>query len=109
MLPNKDTVEELFFKEKGMTRVQNLFVTLALVVVSCTLALFIPDIGSAMTLVGSTINPVIGFLIPVSYKWKVNSFKENSSLEKVKGVLCVLVIAVTCTLSLINFFTSDES
>ena len=70
VLPSKDTVEELFFKEKGMSKNTNLIVTFILVTVNCVLASFIPNIGDAMTLVGSTINPVIGFILPVVFYWE---------------------------------------
>jgi hypothetical protein len=33
------------------------------------MALFIPDIGSSMTLVGSTINPIVGFVLPIIFYW----------------------------------------
>lgn len=70
VLPSKDTVEELFYGGK-MTKKQNLVVTLVLVTINCVLATFIPDIGTAMSLVGSSINPVIGFIIPVVFYWKL--------------------------------------
>ena len=69
VLPSKDTVEELFFKEKGMNKKQNLLVTFILVVVNWGIATFISGIGEAMTLVGCTINPIIGFIIPVIFVW----------------------------------------
>lgn len=69
VLPSKDTVEELFYKEQngGMTKMQNIVVTLVLVIINTVLALFINTIGDAMTIVGSTINPVIGFIMPVLF------------------------------------------
>ena len=69
VLPSKDTIEELFYKEKGMTNKQNLIVTLILLSVNMTPALFINGVGDAMTLGGSTINPVIGFFMPVYFHW----------------------------------------
>jgi hypothetical protein len=32
-------------------------------------AAVIPDVGKAMTLVGSTINPIMGFILPVIFYW----------------------------------------
>jgi hypothetical protein len=48
VLPSKDTVEELFFKEKGMNKKQNLLITFILVVVNWGIAAFIGGIGEAM-------------------------------------------------------------
>lgn len=69
VLPSKDSVEELLYKDKGMTTKQNLIVTFILLSVCMLPALFINGIGDAMTLVGSTINPVIGFFMPVYFHW----------------------------------------
>lgn len=69
VLPAKDTVEELCFGGQVMSRRENFIVTLAVVLVNLTLAIVVPNIGSAMTLVGSTINPVIGFIMPVFFYW----------------------------------------
>jgi len=104
VLPSKDTVEELFYKEKGMTSKQNFFVTLALITVNCLLALVIPSIGDAMTLVGSTVNPIIGFILPVVFYWKIIPEKSIFSFDKMAGLLNCVVITVVSILSLVNFF-----
>lgn len=69
MLPSKDTIEELLYKEKGMSKKMNLMWTLVLILINMGFAIAIPNIGDAMTLVGSTINPVIGFILPVIFYW----------------------------------------
>ena len=72
VLPAKDTVEELFYKKEGMNKKVNALVTLALVFVCFLLSILIDKIGDAITLAGATINPVIGFIIPVVFHWKVH-------------------------------------
>jgi amino acid permease len=72
VLPAKDTVEELFYKEIGMNKKVNTLVTLGLVFTCFLLSILINKIGDAITLAGATINPVIGFIIPVIFYWKVN-------------------------------------
>ena len=52
-----------------MSSIANIFVTFILVALNCSMALFIPDIGSSMTLVGSTINPIVGFVLPIIFYW----------------------------------------
>ena len=59
VLPAKDTVEELFFKESGMNTKVNALVTLALVFLCFLLSILIDKIGDAITLAGATINPVV--------------------------------------------------
>lgn len=69
VLPSKDTIEELLYKDKGMTKKMNILWTFVLILINMGLAIAIPNIGAAMTLVGSTINPVIGFILPVIFYW----------------------------------------
>jgi hypothetical protein len=68
MIPSKDSIEELFFKDKGMSKSLNLVITFLLISLNCIMALFVPDIGSAITLVGSTINPIIVKIISFYFK-----------------------------------------
>lgn len=69
VLPSKDTIEELLYKDNGMTKKMNFVWTFVLIVINMGLAIVIPNIGDAMTLVGSTINPLIGFILPVIFYW----------------------------------------
>ncbi len=69
VLPSKDTIEELFYKGEGMTIKINIIFTFILVTIDCILASYIPNMGDAMTIVGSTINPIIGFIMPVVFYW----------------------------------------
>ena len=106
VLPAKDTVEELFYKkqEDGMTNRQNFFVTLALVIVNTVLALFISTIGDAMTLVGSSINPIIGFLLPIIFYWPYMKEKPWYSFDKLLSGFTFVTIVTVSILSLVNFF-----
>lgn len=59
VLPAKDVVEELFWKENGMSKKVNVLVTLAVVAACFLMALFVPGIGDAMTIAGCTTNPLV--------------------------------------------------
>ena len=61
VLPAKDTVEEVFWKETGMSKKINALVTLGIVTLCYCLAIFIPEIGDAITIAGSTTNPVVNY------------------------------------------------
>lgn len=69
------------------------------------MALFIPNIGAAMTLVGSSINPIIGFIMPVIFYWKLIKDKPFYHIEKVKGISNILLITFVSILSLVKFFS----
>lgn len=68
------------------------------------LAIAIPNIGDAMTIVGSTINPVIGFIMPVIFIWPEIKQEPWYSPAKVKAIGTVLIITVMSILAFVNFF-----
>jgi len=109
VLPSKDTIEELLYKEKGMSKKMNLMWTLVLILINMGFAIAIPNIGDAMTLVGSTINPVIGFILPVIFYWPQIKDQPWYSVEKVKAYTNVVVITVASILAFVNFFTSASN
>jgi amino acid permease len=102
-LPSKDTVEELFYKDQpnGMTKKQNFFVTLGLVIINATLALFIKSIGDAMTLVGSSINPIIGFILPIVFYWPYMKNKPWYDKDRVLSFVTALIISSVSVMSLV--------
>ena len=82
VLPAKDTVEELFYKAKGMNTKQNLLVSFLVVSTAVIPALLVSGVGQAMALVGASINPVIGFILPVVFYWKTVEKLPIMSTEK---------------------------
>lgn len=87
-----------------MSNLANVFVTLALVTIPYGLAFFLSSIGDAITIVGSTTNPIIGYIIPIMFYWKIIPDKSIWSKEKfVSLVVAILIIAVS-VLDLANFF-----
>jgi amino acid permease len=103
VLPAKDTVEELLFKQDGMNTKVNALVTLALVSVCFLMSIMISKIGDAITLAGATINPVIGFIIPVVFHWKVHQEKPLLSWEKGLSLAAAIVIILVSLMSLGQF------
>lgn len=82
-----------------------MIVTFILICVNCILGIFIPNIGQAMILVGSSINPVIGFILPVVFYWSLIKDKPWYHTEKLLGLFVSVVIIVVSILSLIKFFS----
>ena len=103
VLPAKDTVEELFWKEEGLNKKINALVTLALVFVCFLLSIMINKIGDAITLAGATINPLVGFILPVIFHWKVRENLPVCSREKIISLLSAMVIILVSLMSLGQF------
>jgi len=58
-----------------------------------------------MTLVGCTINPLIGFIMPVVFYWTIIKDKSIYSFDKILGIFTILFIMIVSTISLISFFS----
>lgn len=85
----------------------NFLVTLALCSASFVLALFLNTLGDALTVVGSTTNPIVGFIIPIMFYWKLTPDVPLLSRKKVFSlIVAVLVIAISI-IDLLNFFLFD--
>lgn len=109
VLPSKDTVEELFYKEKGMTKSQNIVVTLGICTLACLPAFLVSGVGDAMALVGASINPTIGFILPIIFYWKTIPKKAFLSTEKLTAFVVAVVITICSILGLIQFFMQKFS
>lgn len=109
VLPAKDTVEEMVARgnpNRRLSHKENLLVTLLLILACYLLSIVIPSIGDAMTLVGSTTNPAIGFILPIIFYWKSLEPKKVpmwSGRKILALVVAIFIIAISC-LSLYNWF-----
>jgi solute carrier family 36 (proton-coupled amino acid transporter) len=99
VLPAKDSVTEVF----PWAWQYNVTVTFLIVTLCYTLAVFIPNIGDAMTLVGSTTNPALGFVLPMIFYWKVVAKEPAFSWRKVRILLTLSFIIIVSNMSLLNF------
>lgn len=99
LLPCKDTVEELTLgQSRLMSDSENFLCTFGLVSVCSLFAVFVPNIGDAMLVVGATSNPVVGFVLPVAFWLKIDKSPRYSAGR----VIAISVATVTCVLSLIS-------
>lgn len=82
----------------------NFFVTLFCVTVPFVLALFLSSLGDALTVVGSTTNPLTGFIIPILFYWKKFPDKSIFSREKLPSFITGLIIVLISIIDLLHFF-----
>ena len=103
LMPAKDTLEELFLgQERRMTSGENFLCTFSLVSTCFIAAVCIPDISDAMTVIGATSNPAVGFCLPIIYWLKMDQSPTYSPKRVVAHLINVFVI-LTGLLSLYNF------
>ena len=101
MLPCKNTIEELLYKKEGMSKKQNIFWSLLLSLISCFFAVLIPDVGSAMSLVGATLVPLISYMSPLVIYLKQINNRPIIDKEKLTCVITIIImILITITMSI---------
>ena len=72
-----------------MTTAQNRILAFWIITTCYLLAVFIPDIGTVISVAGATVNPFIGFLFPIIFYLKIahHDFKGHSESEVGENIL----------------------
>lgn len=84
-----------------MTQKQNVIVTFGICLLAVLPALLVSGVGDAMALVGASINPTIGFILPIVFYWKTIPGKPLLSTEKLTALFVGVVISVVSVLGLV--------
>lgn len=108
VLPTKNMIEELIFGSEEMTNCQNFTVTFAILLVAWVLDIIVPDVGTAMQIVGAFFNPIAGFIIPVMLHWPTVSHLSKTSSEKLMNIFIVTLILATSIMSFIYLKQESE-
>jgi len=125
VLPCKEAIEEMFWKKTSilvvdtngrktwsgsekMSPLANALITFALCSASFVLALFLSTLGDALTVVGSTTNPIVGFIIPIMFYWRINPDAPLLSRGKIVSLIVGVLIVVISIVDLLNFFLNKE-
>ena len=104
ILPCKDTVEELYYGDNGkFTTKQNVIATLILVIISYVLGIVIPNIGDALTILGATTNPCIGFIFPIIFHMKIIKKEPRCGSKKVTMYIVAAFIILSSIIEIGTF------
>jgi amino acid permease len=86
----------------------NVLVTFLLVAASYGTAISLTSIGDALTIVGSSITPTVGYIMPAIFYLKCTPDKGWCSKEKLLPLFVALLIITTSIISLADFFLYKE-
>ena len=92
-----------------MSNKANFFVTFCIVSFCLVLAITIKSIGDALTIVGSTITPLVAYIFPVAFYLKLHPDKGICSKEKVLPLLIAILIIVVSLINLANFLINKKN
>jgi amino acid permease len=109
ILPPKDDVEKILFKD-NMSKKQNVIVTLIMLTCCYLLAVAIPSISDIITILGSTTNPMSGFILPIVFYLKLCSGEENK-FKYLKIGFCWFTLVLVVVVSIVNLvmFIMDKA
>lgn len=80
-----------------MNKFQNMIVTLIIVSICFILAVAIPNISDAMTVIGATSNPLVGFTLPIIFYLKMDTIRSGNTscwaphrvIAHIVNVICI--------------------
>jgi amino acid permease len=100
ILPVKDSIEEITCKKgETLSKKSNIIWTFILSTIALAVALTVPNISDAMTILGATTNSGIGFLLPIHFYFKTQ--KDNKKITNMK-IMCIIIYVVICISSAIT-------
>jgi len=79
---------------KGMSPKTNFFLTLSVVFGCYLVSVLMPSINDALTLIGSTTNPMVGFIFPCVFYLKMN---PKATLNE--RINCYVILILTIVVS----------
>lgn len=111
VLPSKDSVEEIMLGQGNkFTTVQNIICTLGILLVSCAIAIVVPTIADAMTILGATTNSGIGFLIPIVFYLKIKGNRGGRfSNDKVISYFVFVIICLCSIAELYSYVKKNKT
>jgi len=92
-----------------MTKTQNIVATFCICLLATLPALLVSGVGDAMALVGASINPLIGFIMPIVFYWKTIPKKPLLSTEKLTALIVGITIGICSILGLYQFLSQKFS
>ncbi|CAI2366603.1 unnamed protein product [Moneuplotes crassus] len=99
MLPVKDCVEDLIYKNEIMTDSQNVMVTLLLTGICYAAAIVIPSIGDVLSILGLSCNPYVGFFLPILCYLKL---EDNKPIYMM--LAAILILFITGSFSILGIY-----
>ena len=97
LMPVKDAIEELYLGPgKTLSKKQNIIVTFLIVTTCFLAAVLIPNISDAMTVIGATSNPLVGFTLPIIFYLRMDTLRGGNTSNFAPHRLIAHIVNVIC-------------
>ena len=97
VLPAKYTWEALRYGVDKMSVKENIFVSVAMIFLCYTLALLLPNVGSVIAVTGATVNPFVGYILPILFYLRLDPEPERSRNKITAKIILLVVIIISIT------------
>ena len=98
LLPAKAALEQVCCGPSArFSRVQNLLVSLLVVTLCYLCAVFVPNLGMVIAIMGATVNPFIGFIFPILFWLRLGDVRganRRNAYAVLTGVAAVSVLGL---------------
>ena len=107
LMPVKDTIEELYLGQgRTLNACQNFIVTFGIVSLCFLFAVAIPNISDAMTVIGATSNPLVGFSLPIIFYLRMDTLRNGEQsffaphrlIAHIVNLVCIATGVISLTL-----------
>mmetsp|Transcript_19655 Transcript_19655/g.26584 ORF Transcript_19655/g.26584 Transcript_19655/m.26584 type:complete len:106 (-) Transcript_19655:108-425(-) len=93
VLPAKYSWEAMRHGDGQMSAWENNFVSTGMVLFCYILALTLPNLGTVIAVTGASVNPLIGFILPILFYLKIDP-EPGLSLNKVVAKVALACVAL---------------
>ena len=76
---------------------ENIFVSIGMIFLCYTLALLLPNVGSVIAVTGATVNPFVGYILPILFYLRLDPEPERSRNKITAKIILLVVIIISIT------------
>merc|ERR1712174_133680 len=89
----REKINEMIWRKKQINTVPHILVTFGIVIVCLSVSVSVKDISKIMRFIGSTTNPITGYVLPTYFVWKLIPKRDNK-YKIIKMISIIMVIIV---------------
>jgi len=96
----REKINEMIWRKKQINTVPHILVTFCIVIVCLSVSVSVKDISKIMGFIGSTTNPITGYVLPTYFVWKLpkkitKKYNEYKIIKITSIIMVIIVVSVS--------------
>merc|ERR1712176_903990 len=93
----REKINDMIWGKKQINTVPHILVTFGIVIVCLSVSVSVKDISKIMGFIGSTTNPITGYVLPTYFVWKLIPKRDNKYkiIKMISIIMVIIVISVS--------------